>query len=171
MSNQTVAEIWMEEALKEARKARVLGEVPVGAVLVHQGEIVARAHNEVETRRDATRHAEMLVIERASKHRGDWRLSDTTLIVTLEPCPMCLGAMLLSRVANLYFGCYDPRQGAVGSVFDISNHPHLPASISVHREVLADECRKELQDFFKDARDPKLPASLEDFRMERCPSG
>ena len=142
----------MREALSEAEHARALGEVPVGAVLVHNGNIIARAHNEVELRGDATRHAEMLAIERGCKELGDWRLSDTSLVVTLEPCPMCIGAMLLSRIPRLYFGCYDPRQGAVGSVFDLSNHPLLPASITVYRELLADECRAKLQEFFKDTR-------------------
>lgn len=142
----------MQEAIREAKIAADLGEVPVGAVLVYEGEIIAKAHNEVETGQDATKHAEMLALERASAKLGRWRLSGTKLIVTLEPCPMCYGAIMLSRVDELYFGCYDSRLGAVGSLFDLSQIPEFPHRTSVYAGVLENECSELLSGFFKKIR-------------------
>jgi tRNA(adenine34) deaminase len=144
--------LWMQEAIREAKIAADLGEVPVGAVLVYEGEIIAKAHNEVETGQDATKHAEMLALLRASAKLGRWRLSETKLIVTLEPCPMCYGAIMLSRVDELYFGCYDPRLGAVGSLFDLSQVSEFPHRPSVYAGVLENECSELLSGFFKKIR-------------------
>lgn len=143
---------YMQEALLEARKAAYMAEVPIGAVVVYRNKIVARAHNEVETRKDATAHAEILAIQRASEVIGDWRLKEAALYVTLEPCVMCIGALINSRVAELYFGAYDERQGAVGSVFDLSADSQLPHAIRVYPEVCADQSREMLQSFFKKLR-------------------
>jgi tRNA(adenine34) deaminase len=146
------AEHFMQEALKEARRAADAGETPVGAVVVHEGEVVGRGHNLVEQSGKATRHAEIVALEDASVRLGRWRLNDASLYVTLEPCPMCIGAILLARFRTLYFGAYDPRQGAVGSVFDLSNHPGLPNKIEVVPELLAEESRTLLQTFFREKR-------------------
>jgi tRNA(adenine34) deaminase len=145
-------EIWMREAIKEAEAAQAEGEVPVGAVVVFEGRVVGRGHNQVEQAKDATSHAEILAIQEASKHLGNWRLSNSAIFVTLEPCSMCIGALLLSRVSELYFGCYDPRQGAVGSLFDLSNNSSLPHQVTVFPEVLAKECSALLQSFFVEQR-------------------
>ena len=143
---------WMRYALTEAEKAAALGEVPVGAVIVADGKIISRAHNEVEIRQDATAHAEMLAINRASETAGSWRLTDCSLVVTLEPCSMCIGACLLARIPEVYFGCYDPVQGAVGSVFDLSRLPGLPHEVNVYPGVLAEECNLLLKGFFSKKR-------------------
>lgn len=144
--------IFMQEALKQASLASTLGEVPVGAVAVHEGNIIASAHNEVEQNRDATQHAEILVLRRASEHLQRWRLDGVSVYVTLEPCSMCIGAMVLARVNALYFGAYDPRQGAVGSLYDLSNHPELPHSIPVSGGILASSSEAMLRAFFENQR-------------------
>lgn len=155
MSNH---EDFMREALLEASRAEGIGEVPVGAVLVLGGNIITRGHNEVECRHDATRHAEMLVIQRAAAALGSWRLSSASLYVTLEPCTMCIGALVLSRVANLIFGAWDPRQGAVGSLYDLATHPDLPHTLKVTPEVLRGDCEQQLKAFFAQCRNrPPVP--------------
>lgn len=143
---------WMNVALDEAQRAAAAGEVPVGAVVVHKGEIIAQAHNEVEAERDATLHAEILALRRASAKLGRWRLDDCTLLVTLEPCPMCIGAMVLSRVKTLYFGAHDPRLGAAGSLFDLSDHPSFPHKIETYPGLLADTAQELLKNFFAECR-------------------
>ncbi|MCB0360574.1 MAG: tRNA adenosine(34) deaminase TadA [Bdellovibrionales bacterium] len=150
MTDQT--ELFMREALEEAQRAAVAGEVPIGAVVVSKGVIVGRAHNETEAAKDATNHAELLAIRRASAALERWRLEDCDLYVTLEPCTMCIGAVLLARIRHLYFGCYDSKQGAVGSQFDLSRHPDLPGQVRVFPEVLAEECKDVLQNFFQRIR-------------------
>lgn len=143
---------YMEIALSEARKGGEVGEVPVGAVVVLDGKVLASAHNEVERLNDVTAHAEILAIRRASSKLSNWRLLDAKLFVTLEPCPMCIGAMLLARIKDLYYGCYDPRQGAAGSVFDLSNILNLPHRINVYPELLAKDSQLLLQEFFAKKR-------------------
>jgi tRNA(adenine34) deaminase len=145
-------EYCMREALSEARAAAVEGEVPVGAVVVRDGQIIARAHNLMEQRHDATAHAEVLAVRSASEFLGSWKLDESSLYVTLEPCPMCVGALVLSRVKRVVFGAFDPRQGACGSIFDISAHPGLSHAIEVFSGVCAEECAQVLQDFFKSVR-------------------
>lgn len=144
-------EKFMRAALDEAQLAASLGEVPVGAVVVREGEIVARAHNEVEIRIDATAHAELIALQRASAALKTWRLESCELYVTLEPCPMCIGAILLSRVSRLYFGAYDEKLGAVGSNFNLAE-AGLPRSVPVVSGVLADKCCSLLAQFFADMR-------------------
>jgi len=148
----TSPKYFMEQALAEARQAAQLAECPIGAIVVHQGEIIARAHNLVEASQDATQHAEIVALRRASEHLSNWRLTEASLYVTLEPCPMCIGAMLLSRVKQVYFGTYDLRLGAVGSVFDLAQHPGLPHRLEVFPDLLAEESRSLLQDFFQSRR-------------------
>lgn len=142
----------MQEALVEAARAFDEDEVPVGAVIAHQGNIIGRGHNQVEQRHDARAHAEMLAIEAASKELGDWRLQECTLVVTLEPCSMCLGAMKLSRISTIVFGLEDPRLGACGSVFDLSCDARLGPVPRVIRGIEEEACKELLQRFFQQKR-------------------
>jgi tRNA(adenine34) deaminase len=141
-------EIFMREAIKEAKKAFEKEEVPVGAVLVFEGKIIARAHNQVEMLQDATAHAEMLAITMGASYLGNWRLLNTTLYCTLEPCSMCAGGMLLSRIGHLVYGGKDFRHGAHGSFTDILSLPHPTHKIEVTKGILKKECGALLQDFF-----------------------
>ena len=143
---------YMFEALTLAEQAAAAGEVPVGAIVVRGGEIIARAYNLVEASCDATRHAEISAISLAAKIKGDWRLNDCALYVTMEPCPMCIGAILLSRIKELYFGCYDPRLGAVGSQIDLSTFPNFGENLKVFPELLAEPARDIVQRFFSTRR-------------------
>ncbi len=145
-------ELFMKAAMAEAHKAAAKGEVPVGAVIVHEGEIIARAHNLRETSFDPLAHAEILVIREAAAKLGRWRLSGCTLYVTLEPCPMCAGAIVNSRVDHLVFGAPDPRTGSAGSIMDIVRDERLNHQPSVTEGVLLSESRQLLQSFFAERR-------------------
>lgn len=142
---------FMKEAIIEAQKAAEIGEVPIGAVVVRNGEIIARAHNERETKKDATRHAEIIAIERACAALHGWRLIGCDLYVTLEPCPMCAGAIVNSRIVRVIYGASDLRAGAFGSVLDLNTYPlnHKPEII---KGVLHDECLEPIQAFFRRKR-------------------
>lgn len=145
-------EIYMLEALKEAKKAFEEDEVPVGAVIVSDKRIIARAHNQVERLKDPTAHAEMIAITQAAAVLGSKWLSGTSIYVTIEPCSMCAGALVLSRIKNLYFGAKDPKTGACGSVTNIVNHRKLNHKIKVKERILKDECGSILKEFFKKKR-------------------
>jgi len=147
-----IDEVYMSEALKEARKAFEKEEVPVGAVVVHKGRIVARGHNQVECLKDPTAHAEMIALTSAANYLNSKWLNDASLYVTIEPCSMCAGAMVLSRIKNLYFGARDPKTGACGSITDIVNHKKLNHRIKVKSGILKEECGSLLVDFFKKKR-------------------
>lgn len=142
----------MREALKEARRALQSKEVPIGAILVYQGKILARSHNQVELLRDATAHAEMLAITSSASHLHNFRLSDATLYSTLEPCLMCAGAILLSRLGRLVYGAKDIRMGAHQSLMNVFDHAKKIHSIEIEGGILEDECAKLLKDFFKERR-------------------
>ena len=144
-------EEFMHLALLEAKKAAEAGEPPIGAVVVANGEVVAMAHNTREYTNDITGHAELIAVREAAKKRADWRLSDCTVYVTLEPCPMCAGALLASRVARVVYGAKDPAAGAMGTVLNLPRYP-LGAHPEVTVGVLEAECRTILQDFFKNCR-------------------
>lgn len=146
-------ERWMRLALDEARQAAAEGEVPVGAVVVRSGEILGRGHNRVEALHDATAHAEILALGAASEYLGQWRLDDVTLYVTLEPCTMCSGAILLGRVSRLVFGAPDPRAGAVTSRARLLQGNPYRHHVEVVGGVLAEECGEVLQAFFRDRRE------------------
>jgi len=146
---------FMREALAEARLAAEAGELPVGCVIVRDGAILARAHNECEARRDATAHAELLAIRRASAAAGDWRLNRCTLYATLEPCPMCAGAIVQARVGRLVYGAADPGQGCAGSLYRICEDPAFPHFCKSDGGVLAEECSALLNAFFEAARRDK----------------
>lgn len=143
---------FMREALIEARKAYALGEVPIGAVIVKEGEIIARGHNLRETFADSTAHAEIVAMREAARKLGDWRLSGTTLYSTIEPCTMCGGAIVQFRVDNLVYGAPDPKAGAVDSIIDVVREPRFNHQVAVVSGVLEDECREIIQQFFRELR-------------------
>uniref|UniRef100_A0A832MKI2 tRNA-specific adenosine deaminase n=1 Tax=Eiseniibacteriota bacterium TaxID=2212470 RepID=A0A832MKI2_UNCEI len=142
----------MRAALREAMQAAREDEVPVGCVVVHDGLVVGRGHNRTEGLRDATAHAEILAIGAASNALGSWRLLDCTLYVTLEPCAMCAGAMVLSRIGRLVYGALDPKAGACGSVLDVIGEPRLNHRVQVVPGLLAAECGDLLRSFFQSKR-------------------
>jgi len=143
---------FMGEALRQARRAGAQGEVPVGAVIVHRGQIIARAANQVETLNDATAHAEMLAITQAESVIGDWRLTECELYVTKEPCPMCAGAMVHVRLMRVIFGCPSPKDGAAGSLLNLLQHPQLNHRCLITSGVRQDEASALLQAFFRAKR-------------------
>lgn len=143
---------YMQEALKEARKAFDQDEVPVGAVIVSEGKIIARAHNQVELLKDPTAHAEMIAITQACASLGGKWLKDCALYVTIEPCSMCAGALVLSRIENIFFGAKDPKTGACGSIADIINHKKLNHRVKVKKGLLQKECGALLSEFFRRKR-------------------
>lgn len=145
--------MFMRAALEEAARALALDEVPIAAVLVHEGKILTRSHNFREVRQDPTAHAEMLVIQEAAKLLGSWRLTGTTLYVTLEPCAMCLGAVILARIPRLVFGAPDPKAGACGSVLDFADNERLNHRVEVTGGILEEESRQLLKGFFKTLRE------------------
>lgn len=146
---------FMKAAIAEAKKAEAQAEVPIGAVVVLDGEIIGRGHNLREQTQDATTHAEMLAIQEACKKVGSWRLEETQLFVTLEPCPMCSGAMILSRVAEVYFGAYDPKGGTAGTLMNLLTDERFNHCAYVEGGVLAEECGALLTNFFRSLRQQK----------------
>jgi tRNA(adenine34) deaminase len=142
----------MAAALREARTSAETDEVPVGCVIVHDGTIVGRGHNQVEGLKDATAHAEILAIGAASDALRSWRLDDCTMYVTLEPCAMCAGAIVLARVARLIYGAADPKAGACGSVLDVIHEPRLNHRVEVESGFMAEECEELLREFFRRKR-------------------
>jgi tRNA(adenine34) deaminase len=153
-------EDFMRLALGEAEKAAACGETPVGAVLVIGGEIVVSAHNMRETWQDPTAHAELLAVREASARRGKWRLQDAVLYVTLEPCLMCAGALVLARINRLVYGCRDPKAGALGSVYDVIRDGRLNHTFRITPGILEKECRAVLQGFFEKLRQQESRRSL-----------
>ncbi len=145
---QPMAREAMEAALAEAHQAAQEGEVPIGAVLVRDGQILARAHNRREALHDPTAHAEILCMREASHKLGDWRLRGCTLYVTMEPCPMCAGAMVMSQLSRCVFGAYDERQGCCGSVYDLPGDPALGGQTQWEAGLMAEECARQVRDFF-----------------------
>ena len=141
----------MKAALKEAVKAYQLGEVPVGAVIVYNNKIIARGHNTRELSQSVLGHAEINAIKKASKKIGSWRLEDCDIYVTLEPCSMCSGAIIQSRIKSLYFGAYDLKTGACGSVFNLFDYP-FNHKVNVYGGIMEEECSRIIKDFFKELR-------------------
>ena len=156
-------EFFMREALTEAKKALEKGEVPIGAVVVLDGEIIGRGHNLRETEDDPTAHAEIVALREAGKNKKGWRLTGATLYVTLEPCPMCAGAMLLSRIHRVVYGADDPKAGAAGSLLNILQFPGFNHEVKIIGGVLAEEASELLQEFFRQKRkttnNKQLPTS------------
>ena len=145
-------EKFMREALKEAQKAYEKLEVPVGAVIVKDGKIIARAHNQKETKKDTTKHAEMLAIQKASKKLESWRLIDCEMYVTLEPCSMCAGAIINSRIKKIYIGTLDKKTGAAGSVFNLFEDYVFNHKVEIEKGILQKDCEQILKDFFRELR-------------------
>lgn len=143
---------FMKEALLEARAALMKDEVPIGAIVVLNNEIISRAHNQVEELQDPTAHAEILAIQKAAKVIGNCRLLKASLYVTIEPCPMCAGALVLSRVERLIYGADDPRAGSCGSIVDLVREPRLNHRLEVVKGIMAEECKTIMQEFFKQKR-------------------
>ena len=153
-------EYWMARAITEAGKAEAKDEVPIGCVIVRDGRIIARGHNLRETTQDPAAHAELIAIRKAARKLGSWRLLNCTLYVTLEPCSMCMGAIILSRIPTVVFGCYDPKGGAAGSLYDLSNDPRLNHQVALLPRVLETECSGLLSSFFAGLRARKRAAAL-----------
>ena len=147
-------EYFMKEALKEARKAYKKEEIPVGAVIVKNGEIIARAHNLRETKHSSIAHAEILAIEKANKKTGAWRLEDSEMYITLEPCMMCMGAIINSRIKKIYIGTLDPKTGSCQSVINIDDYKFNHV-VEIETGILKEECEYILKDFFKMLRQKK----------------
>jgi tRNA(adenine34) deaminase len=146
---------WMKKALNQARKAEAVGEVPIGAIVVREGTIVGRGFNQRECRNDPSAHAEMIAIRQTSRKLDAWRLTGTTLYVTLEPCPMCMGAILLARIDRVVFGCLDPKAGAAGSLYNLAEDRRFNHRVELTGGVLRDECSAILSDFFRKLRAEK----------------
>ncbi|EPY07070.1 adenosine deaminase [Paenibacillus sp. E194] len=145
-------EYWMRRAIAEALKAEAIGEVPIGAIVVHQNEIIGRGYNLRETSLDSTAHAEMIAIREASEHLQAWRLLDCTLYVTLEPCPMCAGAIVQSRVPTVVYGTTDPKAGCAGTLMNLLQEPRFNHRAEVIEGVLQEECASMLTQFFRRLR-------------------
>jgi len=148
MSARTIDEHWMRAAIDEAKLAEDEGEVPVGAVIVHEDAIIGRGRNQRELSQDPTQHAEMIAIRQAARALGSWRLIDTTLYVTLEPCPMCAGALVNARVPRVVWGCNDPKAGATETLYTIGSDPRWNHRFECVAGVLGDECSALLTGFF-----------------------
>jgi tRNA(adenine34) deaminase len=152
---------YMKMAVDEAMKAQALGEVPIGAIIIHDNKVIARAHNLRETTQNAVTHAELSAIQEACNALGSWRLEETTLYVTLEPCPMCAGAILQSRIPRVVYGARDPKGGCVDSLYRLLNDPRFNHECEVTEGVLGNECGEMLTSFFKDIRERKKKAKKE----------
>lgn len=148
-------DIYMKEALKEAEKAYKKLEIPVGAIIVKDGVIIARGHNQKENKKDTTKHAEIIAIQKASKKLKGWRLTDCEMYVTLEPCSMCAGAIINSRIKKVYIGANDEKTGAVGSVFNLFTDYKFNHTVEFEKEILKDDCEKIIKKFFKYLREYK----------------
>ena len=145
-------EEFMQAALAEAKKAQALGEVPIGCVIVHQGQIIGRGHNLRETTQQAEKHAEMIAIAQANQVLDSWRLLEAELYVTLEPCPMCSGAIINSRIAKVYYGAADEKAGTAGTLMNLLTDPRFNHQVKVQKGLLQAECAQILSDFFANLR-------------------
>ena len=143
---------YMKEAIKQARKAYALGEVPIGCVIVHEGKIIGRGYNRRNTDKNTLAHAEITAINRASKVIGDWRLEECTLYVTLEPCQMCAGAIVQARIPKVVMACMNPKAGCAGSILNILDMPEFNHQVEATKGVLEEECSRMLKDFFVELR-------------------
>ncbi|MCZ0756996.1 tRNA adenosine(34) deaminase TadA [Anoxybacillus sp. J5B_2022] len=152
-------EYYMRLAMEEAKKAEKMGEVPIGAIIVKDGEVIARAHNLRETTQRAVAHAEVLAIDQACQRIGSWRLEDMTLYVTLEPCAMCAGAIVLSRIKRVVFGASDPKGGCVGTLMNLLQEKRFNHQAEVVSGVLQEECSQMLSEFFRQLRIKKKQRS------------
>ena len=151
-SGLTEDERYMKEAIRQAKKAQALGEVPIGCVIVYEGKIIARGYNRRMVDHTTLAHAEIIAIRKACRKIGDWRLEGCTMYVTLEPCPMCAGAIVQARIPKVVIGCMNPKAGCAGSVLDMLHQPGFNHQVEVESGVLETECSQMLTDFFKKLR-------------------
>jgi len=151
---------WMKKAITLACKAESVDEVPIGAIIVKDGRIVGRGFNQRESRNDPSAHAEMLAIRQASRKLNAWRLTGTTLYVTLEPCPMCMGAILLARMGRVVFGCHDPKGGAAGSLYNLAADSRFNHQVELTTGIMQQECSEMLSAFFRKLRQEKKRTNL-----------
>lgn len=149
---KNITEKYMREALRQAKKAYTLGEVPIGCVIVHEGKIIGRGYNRRNTDKNTLAHAEITAVKRASKVIGDWRLEECTLYVTLEPCQMCAGAIVQARIPEVVIGCMNPKAGCAGSILNILEMPEFNHQVQVTRGILEEECSQMLKTFFAELR-------------------
>lgn len=161
-------EIFMRAAIAEAVKAEQLNEVPIGAVIVKNNEIIAAAHNLRETEQRSIAHAELLAIDKACKELGTWRLSGTTLYVTLEPCPMCAGAIVLSRVDRVVYGASDPKGGCAGTLMNLLQEHRFNHQAEVTNGILEEECSQQLSNFFRKLREEKKRQNYQECKNNPC---
>lgn len=150
---RTIQEKYMKEALRQAKKAYSLGEVPIGCVIVHEGKIIGRGYNRRNTDKNTLAHAEITAIRKASKVIGDWRLEECTIYITLEPCQMCAGAIIQARIPEVVIGCMNPKAGCGGSILNILEHPQFNHQAMVTRGILEQECSDMLKLFFTELRE------------------
>lgn len=148
-------EKFMREAIKQAKKAASIGETPVGAVIVQDGKIIARGYNKRETKKNALMHAEIIAINKACKKLGGWRLPRCDMYITLEPCPMCSGAIINSRIDNVYFGAYDKKSGCAGSTVNLFENGMFNHSVNIVGGIMENECAQILSSFFRELRQSK----------------
>ncbi len=148
-------EKYMKEAIKQARKAYELGEVPIGCVIVYEDKIISRGYNRRVTDKNTLSHAELNAIKKASKKLGDWRLDNCEMFITLEPCQMCAGAIVQSRIKKVYAGCMNPKAGCAGSILNLLDVPQFNHQVEFEKDILHDECSKMLSDYFKEMRERK----------------
>ena len=154
----TEQEKFMKEAIRQAKKAYLLEEVPIGCVIVHEGKIIVRGYNRRNTDRNTLSHAELIAIRKAAKKLGDWRLDECTMYVTLEPCQMCAGAMMQARLTEAVIGCMNPKAGCAGSVLNILEMDGFNHKVQVTRGVLEEECSQMMSQFFRELREKKKAA-------------
>ena len=164
----TEDEKYMKEAIRQAKKAWKLWEVPIGCVIVHGGKIIARGYNRRNTDKNTLSHAELNAIRKASRYVGDWRLEECTMYVTLEPCQMCAGAIVQARIPKVVIGCMNPKAGCAGSILNLLNMKEFNHQVEVVRDVLHDECSCMLSDFFRELREKKKEEKLELQKMKKC---
>lgn len=143
----------MREAIRQAKKAKALGEVPIGCVIEYQGRIIGRGYNRRKTDKNTLSHAELNAIRKASRVMGDWRLEECTMYVTLEPCQMCSGAIVQARIPKVVIGCMNPKAGCAGSILNILNVPEFNHQVEIEKGMLEEECSALLTDFFKELRE------------------
>lgn len=155
MKNLTEDEKYMKEALRLAKKAAKLDEVPIGCVIVHENKIIARGYNRRNTDKSTLAHAEIMAIKKAGKVIGDWRLEDCTMYITLEPCPMCAGAIVQARIPKVVMGTMNAKAGCAGSVINILQMDGFNHKVEIVKGIMEDECKKIMQDFFKELRERK----------------
>ena len=153
----TIDEKYMKEAIKQAKKAALLGEVPIGCIIVYEGKVIARGYNRRIIDKNVLSHAEIIAIRKACKKMGDWRLEGCTMYVTMEPCPMCAGAIVQARIPTVVIGCMNPKAGCAGSVLDMLHEDGFNHQVETRDGVLGEECSQILKSFFKELRNKKKP--------------